>query len=252
MKEIPVAFRSEGEQIVGMLHIPSDRKNAPCVIMCHGYGGNKLGNASRMFVKIGRYFSKKGIASMRFDFAGCGDSEGNFEDLTVTKQIKNLGAAIYFVEKFNGIDKNRIGILGWSRGSAICILRAAKDKRIKCVVSWAGEADFRETWTKSHVREAKKRGYFYSRWWNIKTLYKAYKDELRYNILRSLKKVRMPFLVVHGNFDENVPLTQGELLYKNANKPKKIFILKGADHSFTGFEEKVMKGTLLWFKRWLK
>lgn len=204
-----------------------------------------------MFVQASRYFSENNVASLRFDFLGCGDSQGNFEDLTVTKQIENLRSAIDFLENVDGINMRRIGLLGWSRGSAICILTAAKDKRIRCGVSWAGEADFRETWAKQYIREAKKRGYIYSRWWNLRTPYKAYRDELRFNILKCLKKVHTPFLFVHGDLDENVVLTQSELLYKKANKPKKIIIIKGADHSFAGFEKKLMKETLRWFKGWL-
>ncbi len=251
MKEIPVAFKSGNKQLIGVLHLPN-KKNAPCVIMCHGYGGNKQGNPSRTFVKTARYFSKSGIASLRFDFYGCGDSEGNFEELTVTKQIEDLGSAIDFVQGFGGINKNKIAVLGWSRGSAICILRAAKDRRIKCIVSWAGEADFQNQWPKQYIIEAKKGGYFYSRWWGIKTTYKAFLDESKYNILKLLKKMHVPFLVLHGNRDENVALSQGELLYEHANSPKKIVIVKGADHSFTGFENKVMKETYSWIKRWLK
>ncbi len=251
MKEIPVAFKSGNKQLVGILHLPN-KKNALCVVMCHGYFGDKLGNPSRMFVKTARYFSKNGIASLRFDFLGCGDSEGDFEELTVTKQIKNLGAAIDFIEPVNGINKNNVGVLGWSRGSAICILRASKDNRIKCVVSWAGEADFKAQWTKQYLMEAKKRGYLYSRWYNMKIPYKAFLDELKYSILKSVEKVCAPLLIVHGVLDESVTLSQGELLYKNANKPKKIIVLKGSDHSFAGFEEKVMKESLSWFKKWLK
>ena len=77
-------------------------------------------------------------------------------------------------------------------------------------------------------------------------------DELKYNIIKSLKRVRAPLLIIHGNLDENVTLSQGELLYKNANKPKKLCVLEGADHIFVGFEDKVMKETLMWFKKWLK
>ena len=251
MKEIPITFKSENKQLVGMLHFPN-KKNVPCVIMCHGYFGDKLGNTSRMFVKTARYFSKNDIASLRFDFFGCGDSEGNFEELIVTKQIENLGAAIDFVGTIDGINKNKIGVLGWSRGSAICILRASKDKRIKSVVSWAGEADFREQWPKQYIIEAKKRGYFYSKWYNMKIPYKAYVNELKYSILKSLKKMYASFLVIHGSLDENVTLSQGEALYNNANKSKKIVVLKGADHSFTGFEKQVMRESFSWFKKWLK
>lgn len=249
MKEIPVTFKSGKRQLIGILHLPK-RKKAPVVIMCHGYGGDKLGNNRRTFAKAARYFSKKGVATLRFDFLGCGDSEGEFEELTVTKQIKNLEDAISFLENIKEIDKYRIGAIGWSRGSAVCILAAAKDRRIKCVVDWAGEADFKDQWAPHLVKEAQKRGKF-SFYWDTVITKKSVEDERHYNILRAIKKMKKPFLVIHGTNDENVSLNQGETLYKAAKKPKKLFVVKKANHSFSGFEERVINETFRWLKRWL-
>lgn len=250
MKEIPLAFKSHGKQIVGILHL--SKKNSPCVIMCHGYGGDKLGNQKRVFVKAARYFSKNGISALRFDFLGCGDSEGDLIELTVSKQIVNLQDAITFLEKNVEVDSTRIGVMGWSRGSAICMLTATVDNRIKCVVSWAGESDFKDTWPNQILKEVKKRGIYKSFWYGYSITKASYTDEMKHDILKAVKKMKRPVLVIHGTNDDNVVLNQGENLYKAASKPKKIFVVKNADHSFNGFEGVVIKQTFLWFKRWLK
>ncbi len=251
MKEIPLKFSSNGREIFGVLHLPN-KKNAPCVVMCHGYGGNKLGNDRRTFVKAARYFAKNGLAAFRFDFFGCGDSEGDFKDQTITTQIRNLTNAITFLQNSNSVDRKKIGVMGWSRGSAICILAASKDARIRCVVSWAGEDDFRNTWANKYIREVKKRGQIYFWWWNTMITKRLLLDEKKYNIIKSARKLRIPFLVVHGTRDENITLVQGETLYKAAKMPKKILIIKNADHSFAGYDDKVIRNTFLWFKKWLK
>jgi len=65
-------------------------------------------------------------------------------------------------------------------------------------------------------------------------LKKAFYDEFfTLDIPKAIQKYQKPLLLVHGEFDEAVPLKDAEELLKIANKPKQLVIIKGADHSFT-------------------
>lgn len=82
-----VEFAANGKTIRGILHTPEHQKNKsqdqiPGLVLCHGFTGNKIG-LHRLFVKAARYFSHLGFAVLRFDFSGCGDSDGNYEDITI-------------------------------------------------------------------------------------------------------------------------------------------------------------------------
>ena len=71
----PVTFKSEGQQIIGVLHIPDlhipdnikHNEKVPGIIMLHGFTGNKI-EAHRLFVKISDSLSKSGFIVLRFDF----------------------------------------------------------------------------------------------------------------------------------------------------------------------------------------
>ena len=93
MKVESVTFINEGQQIVGMFHVP-DKTPAPLVILCHGGGANKLGSWTGFFVKAARAFCREGFAVLRFDFIGCGDSDGEYENQTTTSMLSDLKIVI--------------------------------------------------------------------------------------------------------------------------------------------------------------
>jgi len=107
VKTEKVFFESEGMKISGILHLP-DQKNPPCVIASHGLLSSK---DSEKYIALGEKISREGMAMLRFDFRGIGESEGSEEDNTVSKKIADLSAAIDFIRSYPGLGK-RIGLLG--------------------------------------------------------------------------------------------------------------------------------------------
>ena len=127
-----VEFEVEGKQIFAILHRPIVQKHhtVPAVLMCHGLAGNKTGRF-RIYVNLARELSKAGIATLRVDFRGCGDSEGDFIDSTVHGFIEDALKSLDVLSHSKGIDQERIGIFGRSFGAAIAIITAAKFQKIK-------------------------------------------------------------------------------------------------------------------------
>ncbi len=68
-----------------------------------------------------------------------------------------------------------------------------------------------------------------------------------------MKSLKCPLLIIHGDLDEQVPRHQAFVLYQNANQPKEIRMIEGADHAFTNLEKlnEVLVITLDWFKKYL-
>jgi len=110
---------------MGVLHLPKGKKKFPLVIICYGFDGWK---SKRIFVGLSRVLGENGIASFRFDFEGHGDSEGNFEDITVRREVEDLESAIEFVLKQKRINKNKIVFLGHSLGCAVILPFLVKNK----------------------------------------------------------------------------------------------------------------------------
>ncbi|HLC70559.1 MAG TPA: prolyl oligopeptidase family serine peptidase, partial [Candidatus Nanoarchaeia archaeon] len=84
-------------------------------------------------------------------------------------------------------------------------------------------------WTKGHI--------VYDRpdhWVHNKRLKKAFYDEFfTLNIPAAIRKYKKPLLIIHGEKDESVPLKEAQELFQMANKPKKLVIIKDADHRFS-------------------
>jgi len=251
MKELPVIFKSEGKNIIGMLHLTNEKKR-PVIIICHGFTGSKEG-PYYMFSQTSRKLCENGYNVLRFDFRGSADSEGRFEDQTFVSMIKDIKAASNFLKKFKEIDLAKIGLIGHSKGGSVAILFARNNPSVKCLALWSTVADYKLFW-KGYEREFKvmfRKGY--QNYYGFKIPKKLYLDNLNYNLLKTIKTIKSPILFIHGTKDTDVPLIHSKLLMKEVNGPKKLIKIKDADHIFTEPKDrnKVISETMTWFKRYL-
>jgi dipeptidyl aminopeptidase/acylaminoacyl peptidase len=172
---------------------------------------------------------------LRFDFRGCGESGGRFEDTSLTGRMEDLEDALDFAQK-QGYES--VGVMGSSLGGTVAVLTAAKDKRVEALVTWATPCRLDELF----------RGKV------IKGLEKLRQDVSKYNVAKTVKDIHCPILIGHGSLDKQVPLSHAEVLYKNANEPKNIQIIEDADHRLTNpsHRRRAVELTLDWFKKYLK
>lgn len=98
-------------------------EKCPMVIICHGFGGNRDGGIPRM---IGEQLPAKGIASVRFDFNGHGESEGEFRDMTVPNEVEDAKCVFRYVSTLPFVDPERIAILGISQGGVVASMAAGE------------------------------------------------------------------------------------------------------------------------------
>lgn len=253
MKEIPLVFRSAGQQIIGILHLPEAKRKAPLVVLVHGWSGNSLGVWNSFFVKSARAFAKSGFAALRFDFRGSGNSEGEFENQTISSMLLDLKNVLDQIAKHEAINIHQVALVGHSQGGYISILHTAKDKRIKVMVLWMGRtADLKDFWSKTTFDDMKRKGY--AIWDEYKVLNKKYvADSAKYNSSSTLRKIRVPIGMIYGELDTIVPPSEGLRVKKLAKGVKELKIFQDLDHNFTGekIQEKVMGATLSFFKKWL-
>jgi dipeptidyl aminopeptidase/acylaminoacyl peptidase len=221
-------------RVVGILSIPKNGKEYPCVILCHGLISSK---ESSKYLALSEELNGAGIATCRFDFHGCGESGGNIEETTLTIRVENLDAVVEYVLSHTCIDRERIGILGSSFGGSTCIVKGAGDERVKCISLWATP----------HKLEKEDDG----RISGVQFNESIYSDFATYDLLGEAKKLSRT-LVIHGELDEVVPCTEGKAIYDRIKKPKKLEIIKGADHVFSNLphRERANSLSLNWFRRY--
>ena len=219
-----------------MLHYPQGSCHG-CIVTCHGLFSSK---ESEKFIDLGNFFAQNGFFVLRFDFRGCGESEGFIEDTTVSGRKEDLTAALSYIESTLPLDTHTIGLLGSSMGGYISLLVAPGSTLVKAVVTWATPLTFRglrAVITNSNQVQLKEN---------------FYQDTRHYDASSFVPRVKN-LLVIHGDCDETVPLTHAQELHKLAQEPKKLTIVPGADHTFSNppLRKQAITESLNWFNRYL-
>jgi hypothetical protein len=256
MKELTIKNK-KGQSLAGIFH-SAEKNNSSIIILVHGFTGNKNG-PDNIFVKTSEELSKNGFAVLRFDFSGSGESDGKFEDMTISGEVRELKMFMNFAR---GMGFENIGILGESLGGAVSVL--AYDPGIKCMVLWYPALNLRETNVYKKLKkkeyELKNKGYIsyeksHGRVFKIGKGF--YEERGRFDVSKRVKSIKCPLMIITGDKDSSVPFVQSVKAIKTVNEPKELGIIKGADHCFRGdkreeWQKKAIEFTVSWFKKWLK
>ncbi|AUT66613.1 alpha/beta hydrolase family protein [Paraburkholderia terrae] len=137
-----VTFTVDGQKITGTLELPENVQTPPVLLMLHGFTGTRNEWSSPvvkdgLFGRCAKALSKKGVASLRIDFRGSGESDGKFEDMTVDSEVKDALAALDFLSSRRDIDSQRISVVGMSLGGAVATAVAGRTTHsLRSVVLW--------------------------------------------------------------------------------------------------------------------
>jgi alpha/beta superfamily hydrolase len=227
-------------------------KGGKGVVICSHFTGTK---EIKHYYYLAKALANEGISSLRFDFSDCmGKSEGTCEDMRLTHQIRDVFAALDFMGS-RGIDSP--GLMGHSLGGTTAIVAAANDTRVNALVPVAALAKAEwETLFSNKVDEWKDSGYITFPSWKggkIKIRYGFYTDLAKYDATRLIRAVEAPVRIIQPGDDEIVGMKNAEGLLENANEPKDLKIIDGADHMFREkkHEEEMISLCVEWFKKHL-
>ena len=140
--EIIFSNSKDGITLSGTLSVPNNQKKPIVVVLISGMGPNDRDCSvmgRKLFVPIADYFTKQGIAVLRYDKRGVGKSGGVF-DMTVTSAdlAGDVMAAVEFLKNRTDIDAQNIGLAGMSEGGLISFMVASQSSDVAFVVSMAG------------------------------------------------------------------------------------------------------------------
>lgn len=227
----------------------------PVVVMCHGYGSNRdeAGGGYQLFAPM---LAAQGIASIRFDVMGCGESTADYAQYTFkTAQEDALRCTQYMTEQ-QGIDPNRIGLMGWSMGGGIAMMTASESDLFKSVCTWAG-ALYDGDYNAEEYEIAKKDGFFEVTFdWrdSLRQGPGYYEVAAQTHLPAMLPNCKAPIFAINGSLDDVVPPESGAtIVVLSANDASKALVLEGADHTFNIFSgdmtqfNALMSATLDWF-----
>jgi pimeloyl-ACP methyl ester carboxylesterase len=184
-----------------------------------------------------------GLASVLVSYAGNGNSEGRFEDVTPTKEAADLGSVLDALAAW-GV--SRLAYAGHSMGGAVGVLRASSDDRLVALVSLAGMFHVRTFMERTFGHLVPGEGLMLDKpgcVWN-RTLAD---DAARIGSLHvQAAAVRVPWLLVHGEADELVPFQDAIDARAAAGGRPDLVALPGIDHRFTGAIPQVCAAVVPW------
>lgn len=227
---------SKGD-IAAVVHYPKNKTDR-LAILCPGYLDTKDYDHLKILAED---LTREGYTAVRFDPIGTWESDGDISDYTTTQYLEDIKNVLEYMLKKNKYEHILIG--GHSRGGKVSIIYAAKDPRISMVLGimpssvmnkkddrlvCAKMLGFSISWRdlpKNKNRKIEKKREF-------RVPYSHFQDSLKYNVLKILKRVRVPLILIAGELDKLIPLEEVREIFDKANEPKTFVIIPGIGHNY--------------------
>jgi hypothetical protein len=137
--ELELGFDGPGaNRLAGVLRLPDDDaasgSAAPAVLLCQGLSGVK----HLVLPEVAGALAARGFASLRFDYAGYGDSEGERGWIDPAARVEDAASVLATLARHEAVDAARLGAYGHSFGGPVAIALAAREPRVRAVVSVSG------------------------------------------------------------------------------------------------------------------
>lgn len=230
-------------ELAAIYHTPDQTEAAatPLLVICHGFIGSKTG-VNRLFVKAAREFANDGYRVLRFDYGGCGESEGDYGAGGFDRLLEETQHVLDFAFGLDGVDPKQVFLLGHSLGGAVALLSAIRDPRVRKLIMWApvgnpfqdivrivGEKEYSNSFVLPYIDHE-----------GFALTNRFFRSLADYKPLEDVQNYTGDVLLLHGTNDEVIP-AKYSFLYHSAFKLRRSGrsdkeIIFGADHTFSSID----------------
>lgn len=246
-----VEFNSAGHKLVGILDSPRESEPEACALFAPCFSCNKN---IKTAAYISRGLAEHGIATLRLDFTGLGESEGHFVNSTLSTNVADLVAAANFLKEHHTAPAL---LIGHSFGGPAVIRAAAKidSCRAVAVINSPADPNHVTTYFTDKLPQIEREGHVHieivGRPFPIS---QAFIQDLRQqDHPGAIAGLGKPILVCHAPDDDVVPISQGHETFDFARHPKSFIALDKADHYLFKREDAEYAARMIatWASRWL-
>ncbi|MEM8965189.1 MAG: bifunctional alpha/beta hydrolase/OsmC family protein [Bacteroidota bacterium] len=240
-----------GHQLAARLEMPADNNPHAFAIFAHCFTCSKNLNAVS---HISRALTQKGMAVLRFDFTGLGESEGDFSDTNFSTNVQDLESAAHFLATHYQAPKL---LIGHSLGGAAVLIASNRIESVEAVATIGAPAapEHVQHLIKEDIEEIKSAGEAnVSLGGRAFTIKKQFLDDLESaHHDHQIEKIRKPLLILHSPIDQTVSIDNAAEIYQQARHPKSFISLDNADHLLSNKEDSLYVGDIIsaWVARYI-
>ncbi len=237
-----------GEPIHGDLRLPDAPGPHPAVVVCHGFKGFKDWGFHPW---LGTRLAEAGLAAVHFNFSrnGVREADGDIEDLDAFRRntlsierddLDTVLDAVLSGKLGAPLDPSRLGLAGHSRGGGVALLGAAERPEVKALSTWASVSHFDRITDEATLVEWRRAGVFEvlnSRTGQVLPMGVEFLEDVlgnldRLHLLVAARRLRVPWLLLHGTADETVPFAEAEALARASERGARLVAIDGGGHTF--------------------
>ena len=217
----------------------------PAVVMLHGTGSNR-DEAGMGYAMAAPRMAADGIATLRIDFMGNGDSTASYTDYNYTSAIIDAKAAADYLAGLETVDADNLGVMGWSQGGTDALLAAeAHPDTFKAVVTWAGALElngdslFAGTSFAEAQAEAEADGSYTMTFdWRepLELGARWFQEVADTDMLEIVANIEAPILAINGASDTTVtPDNAEKIVEASTNEASEVLLIENCDHTYNVF-----------------
>ncbi|MDQ6967349.1 MAG: alpha/beta fold hydrolase [Mariprofundaceae bacterium] len=239
-----------GQQLSARLDLP-DQKPRAYALLAHCFTCNKSLKAAGYIAKS---LVDQGMAVLRFDFTGLGESEGDFSDTNFTSNVQDILSAADFMQQAGYAPSV---LVGHSLGGTAVLKAAgliASVQAIVTVASPASPAHVSEQFSDSKAIIAEHGEATVKLAGRNFTIKQQFIDDLEEaSVLEDVSKLKKALLVMHAPLDEMVGIENASIIFQAAHHPKSYVSLDQSDHLLSNAFDARYVGQLIavWAERYL-
>lgn len=228
----PISEKKWEKIINEFIETPAQKSEKPLIIMMHGFPGGHKSSCDDLYVEMEQRLTRMAYPSLRFDFRGCGESDGREEDFCLDHASADLNAVMQWAQHDAG--HRSFILMGEAVGATVAAIGYKPGVVKALILLWPAlilnQTKFKALFTREKMLEGDKST-------NGDVMFEGHKlgkpfinEIYQYDLTSTLEKIKAPTLIQHDTADAEIPLDQAYFGRDHIPGLEDMAIFEGGNH----------------------